>query len=696
MLIKYRVFTKIPFLSYLRAKYGTYYPNALVHCKHIDMPLGDVKLNSDLRNVRCPLCHKPELYYNDLICSNCNNNELELIRNSCIENDSINDIARNKINTIFATCQNVKDLKGIELPPKISNETPQPSINAMKSLALQLIKLDVLNTNLKIKNIDKTQELLDSRINELDDNIQILQTKLDTKQERLDSTSSKLFNNFEVTNDSLNAKIQEYKFEKINQIKKQSIQLQYHNYKILKEMIFTSNNSKSANLNYITKLKASSSTNLLFHNRSILNINEFFSCNNKLPQINEFLENLIKLQVHLQDIFNMDSFRLPYLEELIEYLPDSNFYDMIQEKENFMMNGGKLSSDEIEDVEEEKNSTVQEMKVDNERVIKLGKTIKLPLSSKTINSQLRRASLNKEEASPSKPKEDEKISHKKASPPIRSTLSGKKMIILPHKILTKPFTKLTAKEYLKFLLIIVKILFNFKTFFYFTIDSIPNLHKQSSMLSNTMNPFRNNLEDKNFLSSFEKILEKVASMDRYFSYKLSRIQSAKSSDEKYDMSTSNLLSSNAGTFKSFNTHSTSTSNVNYDFRTPSSNPNSTHSLNSSAAVSQRNGKVKQFYSKHFKDSIQKPNDHEIYGNFSESKDKMGLPVYSYDADNDLMNESELKTIMQNVYKLMASGTSRLRNLKLNDKSKNIDFNAINMIAQSKVQLDEWDVVSKMY
>ena len=61
-----------------------------------------------------------------------------------------------------------------------------------------------------------------------------------------------------------------------------------------------------------------------------------------------------------------------------------------------------------------------------------------------------------------------------------------------------------------------------------------------------------------------------------------------------------------------------------------------------------------------------------------------------------MNESELKTIMQDVYKLMASGTSRLRNLELNDKSKNLDFNAINMIAQSKVQLDEWDVVSKMY
>ena len=662
------------------------------------MPLGDVKLNSDLKNVRCPLCHKPELYYNDLICSNCNNNELELIRNSCIENDSMNAIARTKINTIFSSCQNVKDLRGIEISPKISNDTPQPSINAMKSLALQLVKLDILNTNLKIKNIDKTQELLDSRISELNNNIEMLQTKLGMKQERLDSTCSKLFNNFEETNDNLNAKIQEYKFEKINQIKKQSIQLQYNNYKILIEMIFSSKNSKSANLNYITKLKASTSpSNLLFHSRSILNINEFFSCNNKLPQINEFLENLIKLQVHLQDIFSMDSFLLPYLEELIEYLPDSKFYDMIQEKENFMVNGGKLSSDEIRE-EEEKHSTAQEMNTDNEKVIKLGNTIKLPLSSKTINSQLRRASLNKEEtsSSPSKPKEDEKITQKKASSPIRSTLSGKKMIILPHKILTKPFTKLTAKEYLKFLLIIVKILFNFKIFFYFTIDSIPNLRKQASMLSNTMNPFINHLEDKGFLSNFEKILEKVASMDRYFSYKLGRIENAKSSDEKDDMSTSNLLSSNAGTFKSFNTHSTSNSNVDNGFRTPGSNPNSTHSLNNSAVDSQRNGKLKQLYSKHFKDNIQKPNDREIYGNFSESKDKMGLPVYSYDADNDLMNESELKTIMQNVYKLMASGTSSQRNMKLNDKSKNLDFNARSMIAQSKVQLDEWDVVSKMY
>ena len=150
------------------------------------------------------------------------------------------------------------------------------------------------------------------------------------------------------------------------------------------------------------------------------------------------------------------------------------------------------------------------MKADNERVIKLGNTIKLPLSSKTINSQLRRASLNKEDASSSsKPNEVEKITPKKAPSPIRSTLSGKKMIILPHKILTKPFTKLTAKEVLKFLLIIVKILFNFKTFFYFTIDSIPNLRKQSSMLSNTMNPFRNNLEDRTFCLVLKKYWKKL-------------------------------------------------------------------------------------------------------------------------------------------------------------------------------------------
>ncbi|CUM45893.1 uncharacterized protein AC631_03661 [Debaryomyces fabryi] len=660
------------------------------------MPYTDVKLNSNLKNVKCPLCHKPEVYYNDLVCSNCNNNELELIRNSCIENDSINDVARDKINGIFSSCQNVKDLKAIEISPKQPNETPQPSINAMKSLALQLIKLDILNTNLKIKNIDKTQELLDSRISELTDTILTLQNKLETKQEKLESNCSKLFKNFEETDDGLKSKIQEYKFEKINQIKKQSIQLQYNNYKVLKEMVFTTNNSKSANFNYITKLKASSASNLLFHNRSILNINEFFSFNNKLPQINEFLENLIKLQVHLQVIFNIDTLRLPYLEELIGYLPDSKFYDMIQEKENFMINGGKLSSDEIEEVEEEKNSSVQEMNVGEERVIKLGNTIKLPLSSKTINSQLRRASLNKDESASSsaKQREDEKTTHKKASSPIRSTLSGKKMIILPHKILTKPFTKLTAKEYLKFLLIIVKILINFKTFFYFTIDSIPNLHKQSSMLSNTMNQFRNNLEEKDILSNFEKILEKVASMDRYFTYKLNGVQNSKSSDGNYDMSTSNLLSSNAGTFKSFNTHFTSMSNANYDLHSPISAPNSTHSLNSSAVVTQTDGKLRQFYSKHFKNSIHKPSDHEIYGNFSESKDEQ--LEYSNDADDDLMNESELKTIMQNVYKLMATGTSRQRNSKINNKSKNLDFNAINMIAQSKVQLDEWDVVSKMY
>lgn len=670
------------------------------------MPLNDGALISNNDKRKCPLCLNPRIPpRNDFLCANCNNNSLELIRNSCIENDSINSFARTNINTIFETCQNVEDLNKVILPPDSPGMIPQPSINAMKNLALQLLKLDILNTNLKIKNIDKTQELLIARINELNQNINNIQTILDTKHEKLDSTCSKLFERYQETSDSLNTKIYEYKFERVSQIEKQSVQFQYNNYKILKELIFTSNVSKTNSLSYISKLKGGRSSHLLFHSKAIPNISDFFNYNNKLQHINEFLENLIKLQIHLQEIFNKDSVRLPYLKELMNYLPDSKFYDMIQEKENFMMNGGKLSSEEIDQDNEKEKVSLPHIKDDNnERVIKLGNTIKLPLSSKTINSQLRRASLNKEETPPPpKPKEVKNITHKEDLSPIRSTISGKKMVILPHKILTKPFTKLTAKEYLKFLLVIVKIIFNFKAFFYYTIDCIPAAQSSSSVLSNKLHDSKNS-QNRTTLMNFEKILEKIATMDSYFKYKLDKLHYLKLPNSKHDMIISGILESKAGTFTSLKFQVTSTSDLASCSHTSNTNltqslhkKNSFNNSNSNSDVPNKNRRLKHIYSDHFKDSVHKLNDREIYGNFSESKDTLNLLLYTFDDDdNDSFNESELKSIMQNVYKLMASGTSRRhKNLKF-DKSKNLDFNTTNLIAQSKVQLDDWDVVSKMY
>lgn len=657
------------------------------------MQLSDKKANTDQHIIRCPLCLKAELYDNqDLVCSHCNKDNLELTRNSCIENDLINEIARNKINNIFESCKDFSNFKVVQNDIDKSLQTPQPSTESIKTLALQLIKLDILNTELKIKTVDKTQEVLDLRINELKKLIDLSQDKFDTRKEKLDSTCLKLFENYEIMNHDITTKILEYRFEKINQIEKQSLQLQHTNYKILKELIFSSKDSKTGNLKYIAKLKSSSHTHLLFHNQPVLKINDFFSYNNKLPQINEYLENLIKLQVHLLDVFKDDSIELPYLKELEYFLPDSKFYGLVQEKENFMMNGGKLESDENEELDKRKVSDNQNVSVNNENVIKLGYKIELPLSSKTINSQLRRASLNKpeEELSTPSPKIEENTPPKNIGSPIKNSISGKKMIIIPHKILTKPFTKLTTKEYLKFLLIIVKILVNFKAFFHSTMDLIPRSNISSLSLSNTIYQFRNSSEEKEMdMYNFEKILEKVASMNQYFKYKLHFLQNAKLSNEKPDMSISSLLG--LGSLNSFNIHSTSNSGT--DSRI-SNSPNSTPK---SKYMHSRNKKPARIYAKFFNESIHKPNDQEIYGNISETKDHDSQLLPHRNIDNETFNLYDLKNIMQSVYKLMASGTSRHnRNLKINATPKAVDSSAMNMMAQSKVQLDEWDVVSKMY
>ena len=46
--------------------------------------------------------------------------------------------------------------------------------------------------------------------------------------------------------------------------------------------------------------------------------------------INQFLERLIVLQSQLAYLFNME---LPYLNELVTFLPDEKFYNLIRKKE---------------------------------------------------------------------------------------------------------------------------------------------------------------------------------------------------------------------------------------------------------------------------------------------------------------------------------------------------------------------------
>lgn len=89
-------------------------------------------------------------------------------------------------------------------------------------------------------------------------------------------------------------------------------------------------------------------------------------------------------------------------------------------------------------------------------MIKLGDAYQLPLSSKTLNFQRRAARLS---SSPIEPVELNSI------PVIRqnsASSSAVRKITIPHRIINKPFNKLSIKDFLEFLVVIVRIIANFQ------------------------------------------------------------------------------------------------------------------------------------------------------------------------------------------------------------------------------------------
>lgn len=209
-------------------------------------------------------------------------------------------------------------------------------------------------------------------------------------------------------------------------------------------------------------------------------LDEFLGYN--LSAINQFLERLVVLQNQLSRLFDI---HLPHSRTLTKYLPDTKFYDLLKRKE-VMITGQKESMiDDNDDDREQKETTP--MGIDNvsEKVIKLGDAYQLPLSSKTLNFQRRAARLT----SPIEPVELNSIPVFRQNSTSSSTT---RKITIPHRIINKPFNKLSIKDFLEFMVVIVKIVANFQVLLAtlvidtseFTIEDWCNFEKILDKLAN--------------------------------------------------------------------------------------------------------------------------------------------------------------------------------------------------------------------
>lgn len=584
---------------------------------------------------QCPLClrHTPTL-----VCVECQHDETELVRNSVVDNDRHNALMKTQIDRVFEVTRLLR-----HNPDNVDYQENHPLLLSVKQVTLQLLKLEIINATLKLRNIDRTKNAMAAKVARNTERRNTLRTLLQQQRETLNAKNIDMKQHYAEKHQLLLLQTTEINREKNVHVAAQSLRLQSERFKVLKDVVFERKPQKTNLLS--SRLMRGGRAPLMFHHQPILVISDLL--NHKLVTINEFLENLIRLQGHLHEILSIGSeFSLPYLDELQGYLPDRKFYQLVQDKEDFIYFGDTHSPEESSE-EKAPAISIKEIGNDNERIIKLGEAIKLPLLSKTINNQLRKASVSQSPKSPSmSPPLEEKPKESRPSIVPRTSLRGRKVVIVPHKILTKPFTKLSAKEFLKFLSIIVKILVNFRSIFSLTSDK--RLKRKSSLST-----IESRRAGPAYDYDFQTILTRVESLGEYFEAKLQKLRSQ---EDDLGRTTPLRISVNSSVSTPSLT-TASTSLVNISEPGPSKSP------------------LENLYSR-FKTPKPPPLD-DVYGLISETSDP----------ESDDEPETDLMAITHHVYRLMESGSN---------KRHTLDSKALTMMAQSKVQLDDWDVVSKMY
>lgn len=374
--------------------------------------------------------------------------ELLQLKKQTESNDRINLSCRNQIDDIFKLTNELRDknkvVEELEIENNVHDEIPTISINMVKNLGVQLNKLKAIDVNNHLNSITKSISNMEKKIDSLQQECLMVKQKIETNQEHGNVKYTNSSNDEAKQINQYQQDIDDLKNRKIRNISRQLHKSELANYKVLKQIVFSKDKFD----------------NLKVFNLPILKLDEFLNYN--LIDINQFLEVLIKLQIYLQDLFQIN---LPYLQDLKNSLPNSKFYDLIKQKTNLML--GK--EEDVEDEEDEKTDDVANKGYlispePIDKIVKLGNVIKLPLSAKTRNMQRRYSMVQS-------PEPDIPILKEQSLSPTTSNATNngsvnvnKKLIIIPHKILNKPFNKLSIKEFLNFLIVIVKIIVNFENF----------------------------------------------------------------------------------------------------------------------------------------------------------------------------------------------------------------------------------------
>lgn len=381
--------------------------------------------------------------------------ELQQLKLETESNDKLNELCRRQINHIFELTNQLQvnhdndDVQLNEIHKDIHEDIPTISIDMVKNLTVQLNKLRAIDINNHLNSINKSIRNMERKIGQLETECLLVKQKIEHSEQKGKAQYRALLTQVEKQSNKYQNDIDDLIVNKISNINRQSNKFESYNFKVLKQIAFSRDKSN----------------NLKVFNLSILKLDEFLNYN--LIDINQFLEGLIKFQNYLQGLFDIN---LPYLADLQNCLPNSKFYDLIQQKTNLMLGKEAIDEKNNGEFDQDKNENInQEFLISPEpidKIVKLGKILKLPLSAKTRNMQRRFSKIQSPEI------EIPIMKEQSLSPPSSNTTTrdngsinvNKKLIIIPHKILNKPFNKLSIKEFLNFLIVIVKIIVNFDVF----------------------------------------------------------------------------------------------------------------------------------------------------------------------------------------------------------------------------------------
>lgn len=340
-------------------------------------------------------------------------------------NEKANAINRQQINDIFAKSRT------------------NPDTPALKLLATQITRLESLNLQVKCSRLDRAKS-------ETIDAISKLHSQLAEVEEQLDATNRAI--------EKIGGAETEESTPEIRSIEDYT-----------RKVTGNVDRIQSSWFDIVVLALFDRRDQLLFCHRPIINVDDIATA--PILDLNEFLENLIRFQMVLAELFDVD---LPFIDELqSQMLPNLRFYDLIREKETQM----RGDNNEADDDEPQDSPTPMSLIYPNRRVSMpttslqtvTGTSIEtppaaphrpdilLPLSSKTINSQ-RRATITRSRS--------RRLVLTLPPPAItQTTLGTTRRVIIPHRILLVPLNKIGVREFTKFMATLIKILVNFHVYF---------------------------------------------------------------------------------------------------------------------------------------------------------------------------------------------------------------------------------------